>query len=45
MKKLLVKTKNELTGNVNGLTGDVDDCELTDADRKVGVDVSRLLAD
>lgn len=31
-----------LTGNVTGLTGDVDDCELSDADRVAGVNVTDL---
>jgi len=32
-----------LRGNVSGLSGDVDKCCLTDAERKNGIDVSGLV--
>ena len=33
-----------LRGNVSGMRGDVNDCELTDEDREKGVDVKDLIA-
>jgi hypothetical protein len=32
----------QMTGDVSGLTGDVDDCELTAADRAAGVGIASL---
>ena len=32
-----------LSGNVSGLRGNVRECDLTDADREAGVDVSTLV--
>lgn len=47
---LVVRTKlcqlingDGLQGDASGLRGDVDDCELTEADRKNGVDVDCLV--
>lgn len=35
----------DLRGDVSGLRGDVDACEMTDADRETGVDVRTLVAE
>lgn len=43
MKRALIRIKNELTGDVSGLRGDVSVCELTDNDRTRGIDVSDLI--
>ena len=32
-----------LSGNVSGLRGDVDDCSITDEERKNGIDVKDLV--
>jgi hypothetical protein len=32
-----------LRGNVNGLSGDVNDCEITDSERKNGVKIEDLI--
>ena len=32
-----------LRGDVTGLRGNVDDCEITDEDRKAGIDVADLI--
>ena len=34
-----------LTGNVSGLRGDVDKCEITSEDREKGVSISDLVSD
>jgi hypothetical protein len=34
---------SNLTGNVSNLTGNVDDAEISEEDRKKGVDVSDLI--
>jgi len=45
MKAMLEKAKtcSGLTGDVSGLRGDVNECELTNAERQQGVDVSTLV--
>ena len=34
-----------IRGDVSGIWGDVDDAELTDDERRAGIDVSQLLKD
>ena len=33
-----------VTGDLTGVTGDLDDCEISEAERAAGVDVSDLIA-
>jgi len=41
---LLTGDVSGLRGYVSGLRGDVDDCQLSDADRKAGVNISDLVS-
>ena len=46
LKKTVEKPTGDLSflrGDVTGLRGDVDDCDLTDSDRKKGVNVTDLV--
>ena len=50
MKKCLIQSKltgnaDGLSGHVSGLRGDVDNCEITPAERNNGIDVSDLVED
>ena len=45
MKKVLIKGKNILSGDVSGLWGNVDNAKLTDEERTRGIDIRDLIED
>jgi hypothetical protein len=42
MKKLLIR-ENKYFGDLSNIRGNVDDCEITDDERKKGIDINDLV--
>lgn len=38
-------TNGEMIGNCTGLSGDLDECDITDEDRKKGIDIAELVGE
>ena len=43
--KKIQGTPERVRGNLSGVRGDIDDCELTDEDRKNGINIENLVAE
>ena len=43
MKRMLKKGETRVWGDLSGVTGNLDECEITDEERVAGIDISNLL--